>query len=67
MYLGDEASIHASVKECIHKGFDSPKGYILSTGCQIPMNTPIEKVKMFMEAADLYGQYKELRQERSSV
>ncbi|MBN2898241.1 MAG: uroporphyrinogen decarboxylase family protein [Clostridia bacterium] len=61
MYLGDQASIEASVKECIEIGYDSPKGYILSTGCQIPMNTPIEKVKMFMDAADKYGQYKDLK------
>jgi len=61
MYLGDKESIYASVKECIQKGYDSPKGYILSTGCQIPMNTPIEKVKMFMDAANLYGQYKDLK------
>lgn len=61
MYLGDQEAIYASVKDCIQKGYDSPKGYILSTGCQIPMNTPIEKVKMFMDAADLYGQYKNLK------
>lgn len=58
IYLGDKESIYKSVKECIDKGINSPKGYILSTGCQIPMNTPIEKVKMFMDAADLYGQLK---------
>jgi uroporphyrinogen decarboxylase len=55
IYLGDKDSIYQSVKECVAKGHDSPKGYILSTGCQIPMNTPIEKVKDFMDAADLYG------------
>lgn len=60
IFLGDEKSINTSVKECINKGIDSPKGYILSTGCQIPMNTPIDKVKMFMAAADRYGQYKDL-------
>lgn len=61
MYLGDKETLYASVKDCIKKGVDSPKGYILSTGCQIPMNTPIEKVKQFMDAADLYGQYNNLK------
>lgn len=55
--LGTKEDIFKSVKESIQKGHDSKKGYILSTGCQIPMNTPIEKVEMFMEAADTYGRY----------
>lgn len=57
VHLGTKEDIFASVKECIKKGYDSPKGYILNTGCQIPMNTPIEKVEMFMEAANIYGKY----------
>ncbi len=57
IYKGSKEDIFKSVKECIRKGYDSKKGYILSTGCQIPMNTPIEKVEMFMEAAKTYGKY----------
>lgn len=57
LYLGTKEDIFNSVKECINKGHDSKKGYILSTGCQIPMNTPIEKIEMFMQAADTYGKY----------
>lgn len=57
IYKGTKEDIFKSVKECIRKGHDSKKGYILSTGCQIPMNTPIEKIEMFMEAAKTYGRY----------
>jgi uroporphyrinogen decarboxylase len=57
IYKGTKEDIFKSVKECIRKGHDSKKGYILSTGCQIPMNTPIEKIEMFMEAAKIYGKY----------
>lgn len=57
MYLGTKEDIFESVKESIRKGHDSPKGFILSTGCQIPMNTPIEKIEMFMDAANTYGRY----------
>lgn len=60
IHSGDQDAIETSVRECIRKGYDSPKGYILSTGCQIPMNTPIEKVKMFMDAADRFGQCRDL-------
>lgn len=57
VYSGSRDDINKSVKECIRKAYNSPKGYILSTGCQIPMNTPIEKVEMFMEAGRKYGKY----------
>lgn len=57
VYKGTKEDIFKSVKTCIQKGHDSKKGYILSTGCQIPMNTLIEKVEMFMEAGKKYGRY----------
>lgn len=57
VHNGTKEDIFRSVKECIRKGHDSKKGYILSTGCQIPMNTPIEKIEMFMEAGKKYGKY----------
>lgn len=57
VYRGEKEAIFKSVKECIKKGHDSKKGYILSTGCQIPMHTPIENIEMFMEAGKTYGKY----------
>ncbi|HBA05426.1 MAG TPA: methylcobamide--CoM methyltransferase, partial [Clostridium sp.] len=33
------------------------KGYILSTGCQIPMHTPMKNIEAFMDAGKLYGKY----------
>ena len=57
VYSGSRDDINKSVKECIRKAHNSPKGFVLSTGCQIPMNTPIEKVEMFMEAGRKYGKY----------
>jgi uroporphyrinogen decarboxylase len=57
VYLGTKEQIFESVEESIRKDHDSPKGFILSTGCQIPMNTPIEKIEMFMAAANANGRY----------
>lgn len=57
VHLGTKEDIFNSVKDSIRKGHNSPNGFILSTGCQIPMNTPIEKVEMFMEAAKVHGCY----------
>lgn len=57
VYAGTKDDIFKAVRQCIKDGHDSKKGYVLTTGCQIPMNTPIEKVEMFMEAAKEYGTY----------
>jgi MtaA/CmuA family methyltransferase len=57
LYAGTKEDIFKSVKQCIRKGYDSKKGYVLSTGCQIPMHTPMENIEMFMEAGKLYGKY----------
>ena len=57
VYTGGEDNIYNSVKECIRKGHDSKKGYLLSTGCQIPMHTPIENIELFMKAGKKYGTY----------
>lgn len=42
-------------KECIRKGADSPKGYLLDTGCQVPVGTPRENLDAFIYAARKYG------------
>lgn len=44
-----------SVKDCIRKGATSPKGYILATGCQVPIGTPKENLEAFIYAARKYG------------
>lgn len=44
-----------SVKDCLLKGADSPKGYILAPGCQIPPETPRENLYAYIYAARKYG------------
>lgn len=56
--MGTKEEIYASVRECIRKGYNSPKGYILATGCDIPMLTKDENIEFFMEAGRKYGSYK---------
>jgi len=52
---GTREQILAEAKECIRKAYDNPKGYILATGCQIPVGTPPENIKALMDAARIYG------------
>ncbi|WP_425538848.1 uroporphyrinogen decarboxylase family protein [Microaceticoccus formicicus] len=44
-----------SVKESIRKGSTSPKGFILSSGCQIPIGTPRENLEAMIYAVRKYG------------
>lgn len=53
---GTKEDIYAGVRKCIEKGCIARCGYHLTTGCDIPDDTPIEHMDWFMEAARKYGQ-----------
>lgn len=57
MKNGTVEEIMKESKECIIKGYGSKKGYILSTGCQIPMGTSMENLQAFMNASRIYGKW----------
>lgn len=44
-----------SVKRCIKDSIDSPMGFILSSGCDVPIGTPPENVAAMIDAARRYG------------
>lgn len=54
---GSPQQIEAEVKDCLRKAYDSPKGYILAVGCQVPLGTSADNFKCFMNAARKYGRY----------
>lgn len=60
LYMGTEEDIRNSVKNCIDKCFDSPCGYTLGTGCQIPIGTSIERLEILMNAGREFGSYERL-------
>ena len=41
--------------ESLWRGAESPCGYELNTGCQVPIGTPRENLESFMYAAHVYG------------
>lgn len=43
------------IKKCILQAGDSPKGFTLSPGCTVPINTPRENIIAMMNAASIYG------------
>lgn len=54
---GTREDVLRAAKECIKKTYGAKKGYILSSGCQIPMNTPMENIDALMDGARIYGSY----------
>ena len=53
---GTTEQIEEAVKNCLDIAGEGGK-YILSPGCSIPHNTPMENVKAFWEAGLKYGRY----------
>ena len=54
---GTVEEIYEASKVCILKAYDSPKGFILSSGCDIPIGTHPDKIKAMMDAVRIYGTY----------
>lgn len=57
MRFGTKEDIYEDVKTCLEKCYDNPNGYVLATGCQVPVFTPMENIYHFMEAGRKYGKY----------
>ncbi|TWH47208.1 uroporphyrinogen decarboxylase family protein [Sporomusa sp. KB1] len=56
MLKGTPEKIMAEVQEIIRSAGDSPRGLIVSTGCETPFNTPPANIDAVMTATRLYGQ-----------
>ena len=57
MRFGTPQDVLRSARECIRKGYDSPNGYVLTSGCQMPVGTPKENMQALMDAARIFGRY----------
>lgn len=57
LMLGTPEQIDKAVRRNYQDMYDSPKGYILASGCDIPSGAPLENLDMFMAAARKYGQW----------
>lgn len=52
---GTRNDVLVAAKECIRQAFDNPKGFILGSGCTVPIDTPPDNILALMEAARIYG------------
>ena len=52
---GDREEIREAATAAARDGIGTPKGFVLSTGCELPIKTAPESVLAFMEAASTAG------------
>lgn len=53
--LGTPEEVKNSVKNCFKTMYDSPSGFMIATGCDVPGGAPIENVDAYMDASRYYG------------
>jgi uroporphyrinogen decarboxylase len=56
LLLGSKEDIEKEVKECIEKAAENG-GYILSTGCEVGYKTPLENIRILVDATKKFGKY----------
>jgi len=52
---GTIGEVTEAAKACIGKAFDTPKGFVLSSGCTVPLDTPLANILAMKEAARRFG------------
>lgn len=56
LLTGEPSDVELDVKDCIEKAAVDG-GFILSSGCEVPLNTPIHNIRAMVQAARKYGNY----------
>ena len=55
MMMGTPEDVRANVMQNIYDCADAPNGYLIATGCDIPVGSPIENALAFMDAVREFG------------
>lgn len=55
MYAGTKNEVRNAVINSVMEGYDSPKGYVIMSGCSLPVETPLENIQTMMDTAREIG------------
>ncbi|MCZ7662834.1 MAG: uroporphyrinogen decarboxylase family protein [Thermoleophilia bacterium] len=58
--LGTPESVDQEVKQILDQAGANPCGFVLATGCEVPIDSPPENLLAFVQAARKYGQRERL-------
>lgn len=55
MYTGTPLEVRLKTLECIRDGYDNPKGFMVMSGCSLPVETPLENIQAMMDTVREVG------------
>lgn len=55
MYSGTPMDVRLKTLECIRDGYDNPKGYVVMSGCSLPVETPLVNIQTMMDTVREVG------------
>lgn len=55
MFSGTPLDVRYNTLKCILDGYDSPKGYMVMSGCSLPVDTPKENIQAMMDTVREVG------------
>lgn len=55
MLLGTPVQVREAVYQCVRKAHDNPKGFIVASGCSLPVETPFENIDAMLAAVREIG------------
>ncbi len=55
MLQGTPADVRRAVRSCVAEAWDSPRGYIVASGCSLPTETPFANIQAMMDSVAEIG------------
>jgi uroporphyrinogen decarboxylase len=55
MLLGSPAQVREAARERVRQAFDNPRGFILASGCSLPVETPFANIDAMLDAVREIG------------
>ena len=55
MFQGTVQDVRRATLDCILKAYDSPKGYIVASGCSLPTETPFVNIHAMLDTVREVG------------
>ncbi len=55
MYSGTVKEVKQKTLECIRDAYDNPKGFVVMSGCSLPIETPVENVSAMLDTVREVG------------
>lgn len=67
MYSGTPLDVRLKTLECIRDGYDSLRGYVVMSGCSLPVDTPVENIQMMVDTVSEVGYPVDIKKVESMI